>query len=430
MARSIEDLIVRLKAEGFETVEKLKSSFRELNKVTFATESQIQRTRKELFDFAKSAGNTESVTKGLIDALKGLRAQADFCGDSYGQLTDDLRRLNEVQRGATNSVMAQRDALVSTFNATTRVIAVLQNHREALAALQAQTRQNSSAFTSLADDIAAIDSRIQESTRIVSQYRQALSRGIPATEAGARQRIATLQQGIDLQRETIQLIDEGTAAERQANAARRAEASAELARLQQERRRITFQESTRTGRENVRTAAAAFNAPELTTGFLSPSNISRRGGVGEFALPRTTAALNQELGELRERLNNTLLSTENYINVALRMAAVQRDLREATLGVGSALLAQFRSGQIAPSQANLREVITALRAEMQQLDTTTTEGAQAYAANANSARRLEQQLRDLAPLTAMLATWPHRLQPQNRTQPMHASATTISTAPP
>lgn len=395
MAQTIEDLIVKLKAEGFENIDKLRGSFRELSKVTFSTETQIQRTRKELFDFARVAGNTDSVTKGLIDALRGLRAQADFCGASYGQLTTDLRRLNEVQQGATNSLLAQRNALVSTFSETTRVVRVLQDHREALVALQAQTRQNSSAFNTLANDIAAVDGRIQESTQIIGKYRKALTMGLPATEAGARQRLQTLQAGIDLQRETIQLIDEGTAAERRANAARKAEAAAELANLRQQQRQLIFQESARAGRERVRTAAAAFNALELTTGSLAPLAIGGRGGVGEFAMPNTTAALNQELGELRERLNNTILSTENYNNVAVRMAAIQRELRDASAGVAAALYREFARGDIPPAVANLTQLLSALRTSQAALNTRTAEGAEAFRLYEMQARALERQLQQV-----------------------------------
>lgn len=406
MAKTIEDLIVKLKAEGFENIDKLRGSFRELSKVTFSTETQIQRTRKELFDFARAAGNTDSVTKGLIDALRGLRAQADFCGASYGQLTTDLRRLNEVQQGATNSLLAQRNALVSTFSETARVVRVLQDHREALVALQTQTRQNSSAFNTLANDIAAIDGRIQESTQIIGQYRRALTTGLPATEAGARQRLQTLQAGIDLQRETIQLIDEGTGAERRANAARKAEAAAELANLRQQQRQLIFQESARSGRLAVRTAAAAFNAPDLTEGFLAPSAMGGRGGVGEFAMPNTTAALNQELGELRERLNNTILSTENYNNVAVRMAAIQRELRDASAGVAAALYREFARGDIPPAVANLTQLLSALRTSQAALNTRTTEGAEAFRLYEMQARALERQLQQVREQQQGLAAAP------------------------
>jgi lambda family phage tail tape measure protein len=51
---------------------------------------------------------------------------------------------------------------------------------------------------------------------------------------------------------------------------------------------------------------------------------------------------------------------------------------------------------VANSTRNLQEVVTALRAEMQQLDTTTSEGSAAYAQNANQVRVLEKQLNDLA----------------------------------
>ena len=79
----------------------------------------------------------------------------------------------------------------------------------------------------------------------------------------------------------------------------------------------------------------------------------------------------------------------------MQLAGVQRQATEVTRGFAQSLVMGLDTRTVERSQRNLQEALTALRAEMQQLDTTTTKGAQAYAFNANSARRLEQQLRDL-----------------------------------
>jgi len=120
-----------------------------------------------------------------------------------------------------------------------------------------------------------------------------------------------------------------------------------------------------------------------------------RFGLGG-QIPNTTAGLNQELSELGERLINTYRHTENYLEVQLRLAAVQREAAAATQGYGAALRAQLNAGTLIPSQKNLTEVIGQLRREMLEVDTTTTEGAQAYANNATQANQLERQLRELA----------------------------------
>jgi tape measure domain-containing protein len=114
------------------------------------------------------------------------------------------------------------------------------------------------------------------------------------------------------------------------------------------------------------------------------------------ALPQTTAAFSQRLSELRERLDNTIQGTQTYINVAVAMADAQRQAQATTQGLGVALAAQLRTGEVASSQRNLQAAIGQLRNEMLELDTTTREGASTYAANANQVRELERQLRTLA----------------------------------
>ena len=348
MARNIEDLFVRLKLEGFENLEKIKGSFRELNKITGFTETEVASLRKEILEFGRAAGNTEAVSKAVISALQGLRTQADMCGEAYRSLGNDLQRLGEVQRGATNALMAQRDALVATFSETTRNVRVLQEHRAALVRIQEQTRQNSRAYDTLSSDIAQIGERIQEVTRVATSLNVALSRAFPATAAGVRATLTELNAGIELQRQVINEIDLRSGRERKlaATVEERARAEQILNRALTAQRQLTFGEAVRSGREAVRTAAAAFNEPTLATGYYSVENIGRRMGQ----LPDTTAGLNQELAELSERLANTTRGSSAYVNVAIRMAEVQRQLRTDVMGTSEA----FRQLGIAEAGAERR----------------------------------------------------------------------------
>lgn len=348
MARQIEDIIVKLGLQGFEGLDKIRSSFRDLSKVTNMSERDINAARNSLFEFAKTAGNTEAVNRGLISAITGLRTQADMCGESYRSLTRDLQRLNEVQRGATDTLMAQRNALVATFSETTRNIRALQEHRAALVRIQEQTRENSRAYDTLGSDIAQIGERIQEVTRVATGLNVALSRAFPATAAGVRATLTDLNAGIELQRQVIEEIDLRSGRERRlaATIEERARAEQVLNRALTAQRQLTFGETVRSGREAVRTAAAAFNEPTLTTGYYSVENIGRRMG----GLPDTTAGLNQELIELSERLNNTIRGSQAYVNVAIRMAEVQRQLRTDVMGTAEA----FRQLSIAEAGAERR----------------------------------------------------------------------------
>ena len=394
MAKQIEDIIVKLGLQGFEGLDKIRSSFRDLSKVTQMSDKDITSARDALFDFAKTAGNTEAVNKGLISAFQGLRTQADICGKAYQELSRDLQRLSEVQRGATDTLMAQRQAVLASTAAGTRNVAALQQQRAALIALRAQTRDSSAAFIQFSTDIQAVETRLTNLATVNSRLNSALSRARAGTSAGARAELVAIDNGIAALRQEIDAID-------LLNSKTRALAATQQQRLAIEervntalaaRRQLQFQEATRTARETVRTGAETFNSRDLTQGPLSAQNISQRLGD----LPNTTAGLSQELSELNERLINTYRNTETYIGVQLRLAAVQRELTSVTQGYGAALLADLNAGTLIPSQKNLAEVIGQLRREMLELDQTTTEGSRAYAQNANQVRLLEQQLNQLA----------------------------------
>lgn len=388
------DVKVRLLIEGFEGLDKIKSSFRDLGKVTNLAEKDILKARAGLKAIAKEAGNTEAVTAGLTSALKGLRTQAVQGGDAYKKLSADLRRLNEVSRGATDSLMAQRQAVLSTAAATTQNVAALTQQRDALVALRAQTRESSQAFEQFSGDIQRVEARLENLTAVRARLNSTLSRPRAGTSVQAFAELQNLEDGVALLREQLNVIDQRNAKDRNSKvvADQRLAIERELNNVLSQRRQIQFQEATRTARESVRTAAETFNNPDLITGPLSPENISRR--VGD--LPNTTAALNQELTELNERLVNTYRNTDAYLQIAMQMAGVQRELTSATQGYAQSLLMGIRTGVTAPSIRNIQQAISALRAEMLELDTSTSEGKRAYADNAREAGILERRLNKLA----------------------------------
>ena len=394
MAQQVTDVKLRLLLEGFAGLDKIKGSFRDLGKVTDLTAKDIAGARAGLREIAKEAGNTEAVTAGLISAFKGLRTQADQCGDTYQALSADLRDLEAVSRGATQSVMAQREAVLASTAAGTQNAAALTQQRAALVALRAQTRESSTAFNQFSADIQAVETRLTDLAEVNRRFNAALVQGTAATAAGARVQLEALTAGIALRRQDLADIDTRSARERNLRATieQRIGVEQRLNTALSMRRRIQFQEGARTGREGARTGAATFNDPTVTAGFLAPDRIAQRLGD----LPNTTAGLNQELGELNERLVNTYRNTDAYLQVAMQMAGVQRELTTVTRGYAQALLMGIRTGAVSPSMRNLQEAATALRAEMAQLDTTTTEGSRAYADNAREANTLERRLRTLA----------------------------------
>jgi lambda family phage tail tape measure protein len=320
MAKQIEDIVVRLGLEKFEGLDKIRSSFRDLSKVTNLSERDINSARTSLFEFAKAAGNTEAVNKGLASALQGLRTQVDTCGRAYAQLTKDLNRLNEVSRGSTDALERQRQALLNNANAGRQNVDSLQRQIDSLKQLQRETRPGSSAFIQLGKDIDNVTVKLGKLKSEAQGFNLALNQQAGATPSVLNNQIAILQRGLQTVRyDAEKFVDT-------------------LRQIQL----LQITQSGRTGRSGVIAAYEAFQSPAYMGGFADPSRLS--------AMPDTTAALNQELAELSERLLNTARGSSTYTDVAIRMAEVQRQLRTDVMGTSEA----FRQLSIAEAGAERR----------------------------------------------------------------------------
>lgn len=329
MAKQIEDIVVRLGLEKFEGLDKIRSSFRDLSKVTNLSERDINAARTSLFEFAKAAGNTEAVNKGLASALQGLRTQVDTCGRAYAQLTQDLNRLNEVSRGSTDTLERQRQALLNSANAGRQNVDSLQRQIDSLKQLQRETRPGSSAFIQLGKDIDNVTVKLGKLKSEAQGFNLALNQQAGATPSVLNNQIAILQRGLqNVRYDAEKFVDT-------------------LRQIQL----LQITQSGRTGRAGVIAAYEAFQSPAYMGGFADPSRLS--------AMPDTTAALNQELAELSERLLNTARGSSTYTDVAIRMAEVQRQLRTDVMGTSEAFRqlsiaeagAERRAGKLADIQA-------------------------------------------------------------------------------
>lgn len=415
MARQIEDIIVKLGLQGFEGLDKIRSSFRDLSKVTQMSDKDITAARDALFDFAKTAGNTEAVNKGLISAFQGLRTQADLCGDAYAELSRDIADLEAVSRGYTAQATAERASLAAQYGAITNNTEALRRQRTALIELQQATRVGSQLFAQLGADIQKTTARLDEIEGVQRRTNATLNRGLPSSSVKIRRDLADIRDRISLEQEELERLQTLTSKERDRfsqgtelrgpSGVTRAIAEQEriLARFRQQAGALNLSENVRQRREAVRDANALFMSPEFTgTGSRSAEGLTRSFGE----LPNSIAGINQGLSELRERLNNVTIGTSEYIKAALQAAAAQRELREATQGVAAAFVQQLRTGEIAPSLANLREVISSVRTEQSLLDTSSTSGARAFQLLELQARSLERQLSALQATQASLAATP------------------------
>jgi lambda family phage tail tape measure protein len=415
MAKQIEDIIVRLGLEKFEGLDKIRSSFRDLSKVTKMSEQDIIGARDSIFEFAKTAGNSEAVTKGLVSALQGLRSQADMCGDAYEELRRDIENVEAASRGYTAQAVAQRASLSAQYGAITNNTEALRRQRTALIELQQATRGGSQLFTQLGTDIQRTTTRLEEIEGIQRRTNATLNRGLPSSSAKIRRDLQDVRDRISLEQAELERLQTLTAAERRQfsqgtelrgqSGVTRAIAEQEriLATFRQQAGALDLSENVRQRRQAVRDANALFMSPDFTgTGSRTAEGLTRSFGD----LPNTLAGINQGLSELRNRLDNTTIGTTAFTDAAIRAAAAQRELREATQGVAAAFVQQLRTGDIAPSLTNLREVISSVRTEQGLLDTSSTGGARAFQLLERQARSLERQLSALQATQASLAATP------------------------
>jgi len=306
-APQVNDIFVRLKLSGFDGIDKLKSSFRDLGKVTSLTDSDISSVRNRLIDFAKESGNTESVTKGLISAFQGLRSQAQFCGDAYTQLTADINAYSTVLRGSSDAIEKQREALLRSTAAGTQNAASLTQQVAALERLRAQTRPGSSAFLQLSGDIETARENLGRFRSEAAAFASTLTQMPGASLDKIDTQIQRLTRGM----RTLRIAsDEYLAAQQR------------LSLVSTVRERIV-------GRQNVRAAAEMYASPQYA-GFVE-------GRAANLPLPNTTAGLNQELSELSQQLLNTDRNSAAYVATAVRMAEVQRQLRSDVMGTAEAM---------------------------------------------------------------------------------------------
>ena len=320
MAKQVEDIVVRLVGEGFEALDKIKGSFRELGKVTNLAEKDILSARDSLSDFAKAAGNTEAVSKGLIDAFKGLRSQVDVNSATYRSFSTDIARLETELRGSTAAIDRQRTSLLNNAAAGRENVASLQRQVDALRQLQQETRPGSSAFLQLGKDIDTVTIKLGKLKSEAQAFNLALGQQAGATPEVLNRQIALLQKGLQSVRYDAEQFVET------------------LRKIQL----LQITQTGRTGRAGVIAGFEAYQSREFTGGFADPSRLA--------AMPNTTAALNQELGELTQRLDNVSRGGTSYVAVSLRIADIQRQLRTELLGTTEA----FRQLDIAQTGAERR----------------------------------------------------------------------------
>ena len=95
MAKTVGDLLIKLKAEGLDSLTALKSALRGLGKASLSTDKQLEGFRKEVIQVAKATKVSQQSIRGQIDAFKGLKQQATIGSTVYRKLGKDIDSLTQ-----------------------------------------------------------------------------------------------------------------------------------------------------------------------------------------------------------------------------------------------------------------------------------------------------------------------------------------------
>ena len=94
MAKTLEQLLIKLKVGGLEEVKQLRGSFRSLQKATNVSSKELDNIRKATLSYGKAGKQNIQMLQGQIDALNGLKRQATIGSTVYKKLATDIDKLS------------------------------------------------------------------------------------------------------------------------------------------------------------------------------------------------------------------------------------------------------------------------------------------------------------------------------------------------
>jgi tape measure domain-containing protein len=365
-SKQVQDIKVRLGIEGFEGLDRLKGSFRELGKVTNLSDKDISRARDSLVNFAKNAGNTEQAAKGLLEALKGLQGQATRSSSAYNKLSEDIIKLNQSLKLTDSEIQKQAELLTKSARAHSQSEASIKGHVKALQDLRTQASLGGQAYIGIGAEIDRLNIKLEEGTKKSRSYRSVLGQALSGDPEKLSGQLEKLKQT---------LADTGNTAEQTG----RAMAQLAIGGATESRARIAaFTKEIEDQRRAITRLDEAF-----------------------LELPKTSAIYTQRLNELNLELNNTVIASTRYYEILADISTLQLELQRAqSVGRGQVLferlfLPEGTASKLASTQKNLGMVIGALREEMSMLDTSTAEGSAKFAQQSRQVAQLEEQLKKL-----------------------------------
>jgi tape measure domain-containing protein len=306
MAKQVSEILVKLGIQGADGLDKLKSSFRELEKAIGPSNATIEKARRSIIEFGDASDRTEQLIRGQLEAFRGLRSQAEIGSTTYNKLVSSIAQLETELRGSSAAIDNQREAILRSTTSSEKNADAFRKQIDALKQLQQQTRPGSSAFAQLGRDIDNARNRLTGLASEAQEFSRALNQGFGATPEKLSGQIAALRRGmVGLRFDSEKYLE-----------------TLERIRL------MTITQAGRTGRAEVIAGFQAYQNPTFTGGYASPGRLPE--------LPNTTAALEQQLSELTAELANVERGSARYVDVANRMADIQRELRNELTGTTEA----------------------------------------------------------------------------------------------
>ena len=182
MAKTAQDLLIRLKAEGLDSITALKSALRGLGKASLSSDRQLEGFRKEVIEVAKATKVSQQSIRGQIDAFKGLKQQATIgstvyrkLGKDIDSLTESLDRLNRKEEEA-----AKKPRTAAQIFKTGGVAVIPEKFNRQIAAGNELLQKIGVTSAEYGTQLAAITARTQEFTR-AQQRQQVVAQNLVAT---------------------------------------------------------------------------------------------------------------------------------------------------------------------------------------------------------------------------------------------------------
>jgi lambda family phage tail tape measure protein len=304
MARQVSELLIRLGIEGYEGVDKLKGAFRDLDKVAQLSGRQIDDIRTRITNFGAESGRTEQLIRGQLEALRGLRTQAEFGSRAFTELTGDINTLQAELRGSTDAIERQREALVRSAGASNQNARAIERQIAGLERLRQQTRPGSSAFVQLSNDI-------QRATADLGRFKTEASQAANTLTQMPGASLDVIARQIGILQRRMQSLNISTQ---------------EFLRYQQRIALVGTVRSATVGRQELRATTAMYESPQYKE-FVGERSL-------KLELPDTLAAIRFRINEINTELEN-ISGYERRRQLTLELRELNRRLRTSVEEVTS-----------------------------------------------------------------------------------------------